>query len=35
MDDFLLAVTIILAIILICVNFYLLALYCHRNNNEK
>lgn len=32
MDSFLLAVTIILAIMLIFMNFYLLVLYCHRNH---
>ena len=30
MDGFLIAVTIILSLLLIFVNFYLLALYCHR-----
>ena len=30
MDTFLLVATIIIAVILIFVNFYLLALYCHR-----
>lgn len=32
MDVFLLVITIILAVLLIFINFYLLAIYCHRNH---